>query len=77
MDKLTGQIIRKLDVTGQVILPQRLPIYGGEYEITPSVNSQSLDTKNKLLKEDIYIDAIPYSEVTNKSGGVTATIGFE
>ena len=33
--------------------------YEGEYEVTPTVNEQILETKNKLMTEDIKIQAIP------------------
>lgn len=49
--------------------------YNGEYVITPQTEGQTLPTKEKILLEDITIMAIPYAEVANNSGGLTATIG--
>lgn len=55
----------------------KLPYYKGEYEITPKVTEQILETKNKSMKEDITVFQIPYSSVINPSGGQTVTIGLE
>lgn len=50
-------------------------VYEGEYKVTPSVSNQTLDTANKLMKSDVTIEEIPYAEVSNNSGGKTASIG--
>lgn len=49
--------------------------YTGEYDVTPSMSKQTLETEDKFLTDNIEIDAIPCSEVTNNSGGTTITIG--
>ena len=49
--------------------------YEGEYEATPMVTEQTLDTSEKLMTEDFTIKAIPYFEVSNLAGGSTVTIG--
>ena len=55
-----------------------LPKYDGEYSITPDTeNDITLETAQKLLDADIKINKIPYSEVTNNSGGDTVYIGSE
>ena len=50
-------------------------LYQGDYEVTPQVNAQTLPTKTMVMKDDVTIHEIPYAEVTNTSGGLTATIG--
>ena len=40
-------------------------IWNGNYNIIPSVNSQSLDTKGKAMRDNITINQIPYYEVSN------------
>lgn len=50
-------------------------VYEGSYKVTPSVLNQTLDTSNKLMQSDVLIEEIPYAEVSNNSGGKTATIG--
>lgn len=48
--------------------------YDGAYEVTPSKDEEILETKNKKLINDITVHAVPYSEVSNISGGYTVTI---
>lgn len=49
--------------------------YDGDYTVTPRVFEQELETKNKLMASNVTVLAIPYSEVSNNSGGNTVTIG--
>ena len=50
--------------------------YDGPYEVTPMVNTtQILPTANLFLSENVNVNQIPYYEVSNPSGGKTATIG--
>ena len=51
--------------------------YEGEYVVTPHVGEQELQTKNKVLLDDVTIKAIPYFETSNTSGGNTVYIGNE
>lgn len=51
------------------------PEYEGEYEVTPKFVAQTLPTADKILTKDLTIEEIPYTEVTNNSGGKTVTIG--
>ena len=49
--------------------------YMGDYKIRPLVEAQKLQTKHKVMTDDLTVLEIPYAEVTNTSGGMTATIG--
>ena len=49
--------------------------YDGNYEVVPTANFQLLPTAEKVLEDDILVHPIPYSEVSNKYGGYTVTIG--
>ena len=50
--------------------------YDGPYEVPPMVNTtQILPTANLYLSENVNVNQIPYYEVSNPSGGKTATIG--
>ena len=51
------------------------PIYEGPYSVTSSVYDQSLSTNQTYMNDDITIAQMPYYEVSNLSGGLTATIG--
>ena len=58
------------DITNGVVY-----YYNGPYEVTPSINSQSLSTMNLVMRDNVNINQIPYQEVSNLSGGYTAIIG--
>lgn len=47
----------------------------GAYVFIPRINGQEYPTKGKTMAENMTIDAIPYSEVGNLSGGFTVNIG--
>ena len=49
--------------------------YEGQYDVVPSVDFQLLPTAEKVLEDDVIVHPIPYSEVSNKFGGYTVTIG--
>ena len=52
-------------------------IYDGEYIVTPiPYDSQTLETKDKLMADDVTVLAIPYYETSNISG-ITVYIGGE
>lgn len=51
------------------------PAYEGEYEVTPRLYSQSLDTDGKLMEDDVTVYEIPISHTTNPTGGLTVLIG--
>lgn len=52
-----------------------IPEYEGEYFVIPKVEEQTLFTKNKKMKNNVEISAIPYAEVANLANGKTVTIG--
>lgn len=49
--------------------------YNGPYNVVPKVEPQTLQTAQKTLTQDVKVFAIPYAEVSNQKGGITATIG--
>ena len=68
---LAGQLIGKIVVTHS-----DLPDYEGSYEATPAINEDRVfSTKDKSLRDDFIVHKIPYSEVENQGGGLTAVIG--
>lgn len=48
--------------------------YEGDYNVTPKVEHQTLATKEKFMVDDVTIQAIPFFEVSNPSGGNTVYI---
>lgn len=46
-----------------------LPAYDGEYIVTPKAyEDQTLATKNKRMKDNVTVKAVPYWETSNKYG---------
>lgn len=55
-----------------------MPIYNGDYEITPKKEEeQILKTSGYAMAKDVVVKEIPYYEIKNDDGGLTATIGKE
>ena len=55
----------------------QLPWYEGNYEVDPKVLGQELETANKSMHENVVINPIYFTSVTNPSGGNTVFIGQE
>lgn len=72
--KLTGAIFNpKGLLNGLVTVPYvaEIEVYAGDYEVTPQVSSQTLETAGKRMEDDVQIKAIPIYSVSNNSGGAT------
>ena len=48
--------------------------YEGAYEVTPKVEAQTMQTKNKVLIDDMTIKGIEIHRVKNNGGGTTVYI---
>lgn len=53
------------------------PKYDGSYEVTPNFEEQILETKDKIMEQDVEVHKIPVWEVSNTAGGKTIIIGGE
>lgn len=74
--EITGTLSETSKLTGTLSIPDKLgDPYQGPYEVVPSGGFQFLFTSETYMEEDVLIHPIPYSEVSNPSGGYTATIG--
>lgn len=62
-------------ITQGPMLTTNCPDYEGPYEIRPAVHAQEFQTKELRMKQNLLVQEIPYLEVSNTSGGTTATIG--
>lgn len=67
----------EIDVTFDASAGGRLPYYDGAYVVDPRKVSQTLDTKNKSMRDDVVVNEIYYAETSNVGGGYTAYIGME
>ena len=76
---LTGTIIGEPPIISGTISSDILSHkkYTGPYNVVPRKVEQTLATSDKLLTDDIEVDAINYSEVDNEAGGITINIGYE
>lgn len=54
-----------------------LPVYDGDYAVTPDVEAQTMQTKGKAMRENVTVHGIPVFEVVNESGGSTVYIASE
>ena len=54
-----------------------IPPYAGPYEVIPTLDGETLQTKNKYMAKDLTVQPIPYFEVSNASGGETVYIAGE
>lgn len=52
-------------------------LYEGEYEIVPTIDGETLQTKERYMEDDLIIKPIPFFDVSNNSGGTTVYIGKE
>ena len=78
--KITGNLapVKPTVISGEVssdILAAHK--YDGPYEFIPRKVEQTFPTADKLLTNDVTIDAINYSEINNPAGGKTINIGYE
>lgn len=60
---------------GEVILVKTDEVYDGDYNVIPRVYQQVLETKDKLMLDDITVEIIPLAKTINLSNGYTVTIG--
>ena len=60
---------------GEVILVKTDEVYEGDYNIIPRVYQQVLETKDKLMLDDVTVEIIPLAKTINLSNGYTVTIG--
>ncbi|MBO7449795.1 MAG: hypothetical protein J6U54_05440 [Clostridiales bacterium] len=57
------------------IIEEPAEVYDGPYEVSPMFEDQTLHTENKLMEDNVIVDAIEVSRTTNPSGGTTVYIG--
>ena len=68
------QVVITDEVIGQVS-NSNFERYNGEYEVTPKFEEQTLETKDKIMSENVTIHKIPRYDVSNEAGGKTVYIG--
>lgn len=59
----------------QIITKTSEDKYTGQYEVDPTFETQTLETAKKYLSQNVIVNAIAVSEVSNPFGGKTVYIG--
>lgn len=72
---LSGSIRPNANLIGRVAMSVDHEYYIGEYDVTPKIKSQVLETRDKLMSDDVTVRAISFYEVSNPQGGTTFIIG--
>lgn len=74
---LKGSIRFAEGLRGLITTAESPPIYNDEYiSIPKAFKDQTYLTKGYVMKEDFKVLEIPFDEVENLSGGITANIAF-
>lgn len=60
---------------GEVVFVRTDDVYDGSYNVIPRVYEQVLETKDKLMNDDVTVEIIPLTKTLNHSNGYTVTIG--
>lgn len=77
MDMFNHDVLIDIDIESDIVIVgsgDRLPDYTGPYEAIPKAQSQTLETKDKSMKDNVTVAEIPYHEVSNETG-TTVVIG--
>lgn len=54
--------------------PDGIETYEGDYTVIPKVSEQEMQTKNKMMEDNVIIQKIPFYEFSNETGK-TVVIG--
>ena len=60
---------------GEVFFVKIDDVYEGPYDVIPRVYQQILETKDKVMNDDVTVEIIPLTKTLNHSNGYTVTIG--
>ncbi len=70
--------IKLKNVANVIYQTEDVEAYGGSYEVTPKVTrEQTLETKRKVMKDNVTVHKMPQFEVSNEAGGYTLILGDE
>ena len=79
-DEIKGTLQTEINITGNLNTDTNLmgtiingegthrSYYAGSYKITPRTDSQTLETNNTIMTDNIEVNPIPYQEVSNQYG---------
>ena len=71
MKELTGVLQSIGTLSGSLSVPEQgaLPVYDGPYHVIPKAwQGQELETRQKMMEDNVTVDEVPYIEVSNPEG---------
>lgn len=72
---ISGDITADTPIISGSVSSSTIPeVYEGEYTVTPKVNEQSLETKQRNMKYNVTVKAVPYHETSNKYGTTVSIV---
>jgi hypothetical protein len=63
------------DKIKNLTLSSDIEVFDGDYLVIPKTYKQILSTSSKKMSDDVTVESIPFSRVSNDSGGETFNIG--
>lgn len=77
METLHGELSIRAGLSGAITVPSVVgaDTYDGDYEVTPRLTVQTLETLNKMMLDDVTVHEIPITSTSNPQGGQTVLIG--
>ena len=79
-ESISGKVEKPSDMSGEInINPEKdIPTYDGNYIVIPKAyKEQILETKEKMMEDNVVVKKIPYYETSNVDGGETVYIAGE
>lgn len=77
---ISGDLSNASALVGEldIVSSSDIPPYTGDYVVTPKANDvQTLETRGKLMGDDVTVLQVPIYETTNEAGGTTVYIAME
>ena len=72
---ITHKEVLEVEIGSEIVRCGDYSSYKGPYILNPSFDSQRLGTKDLLMSEDLTVNPISVTRVSNTSGGNTIIIG--
>lgn len=75
---LSGSLSSDGGLSGKISVSTEYDSYDEDYEVIPNAfNTQILHTANKVLRQDVTVEKVPYYETSNVQNGITVYIAGE
>ena len=77
VSSLQAEIGKVCTLDGGLTIPSSVnaKTYDGEYVVIPTFKTKTLETKRKLMKDNVTVEKIPVFKTENLGGGYTVVIG--